>query len=438
MATRVGTRKPGDSAFAEFTAGVRARARGKTRREVVVETVTQQVPVQVPAAVAVPVASGAVLEKPSTGPDDAPASVPETAPALAPVSAPPADRVFERSAALKPTASQLRGWARTAAVALLACLLWAAFSASPDTLVAGIGTTLAIFALPALLWVVARGVYCTGMWLVSRVEVAPAQAEPPQAPKQASVACPAPLTVTRMETREVQKKVGKEVPMDPQWAAERALTAVKAGGYSACEAVPGLPLPHSVVRHGVGAEAELHIGTMLENRLGTDWQVSHDLDVYGRGHRAAKKDVSANIDHLISGPAGLVMIDTKAWTGRLVVRSSKKGKRLANAEGSPRSSQIRGDSPTTLLYEAGAVDYGTGECQVGLVVIAVSSGKVGEKGGSGVLEVPAPPQDRDNPRIPIVAVESSKLISYLENLPPVRSTPWKIDEIVAFSDRLGW
>lgn len=59
-----------------------------------------------------------------------------------------------------------------------------------------------------------------------------------------------------------------------------------------------------------GAEGEETVGRLLD-RLPPGWVVLHDLPLGTRG---------GNLDHLVIGPAGVFTINTKRWTGSVVVR----------------------------------------------------------------------------------------------------------------------
>jgi hypothetical protein len=62
-----------------------------------------------------------------------------------------------------------------------------------------------------------------------------------------------------------------------------------------------LGLPAYIDRWRIGAEGEKQTGKVL-NRLGDGWTVRHDLQ--GR---------YGNVDHLVVGPPGVFLIDSKAW-----------------------------------------------------------------------------------------------------------------------------
>ena len=65
--------------------------------------------------------------------------------------------------------------------------------------------------------------------------------------------------------------------------------------------VRDLTVPEYIERWGRGAEGEKRTAKELE-KLGADWQVRHDLN--GR---------YGNVDHMVIGPAGVLLLDTKAW-----------------------------------------------------------------------------------------------------------------------------
>jgi hypothetical protein len=61
-----------------------------------------------------------------------------------------------------------------------------------------------------------------------------------------------------------------------------------------------------------GAEGERRTAAVLAELATEGWQVLHDVHWPGRPF--------ANIDHIIVGPAGVLVIDSKNWSGRIDVR----------------------------------------------------------------------------------------------------------------------
>lgn len=61
-----------------------------------------------------------------------------------------------------------------------------------------------------------------------------------------------------------------------------------------------------------GADGERATAAVLE-RLPSGWHVRHDVPWPGRTY--------ANVDHVVVGPGGLFVIDSKKWTGEVVVRN---------------------------------------------------------------------------------------------------------------------
>lgn len=161
-------------------------------------------------------------------------------------------------------------------------------------------------------------------------------------------------------------------------------------------------IPERVRTWAYGALGEEEVGATLGN-LGRGWSVAHDLEV-----RDGTGRVRANIDHLVSGPCGVVMVDAKRWKGLLVQDGQTFGS-MDEANGkwvqNPQTSAIRAKSPETLRWEASNVPGG-----VHLIVVAVSGGKVA--GDAVVLRTPG--------TVPVVAVPVSKLVGYLQGLPPTR------------------
>lgn len=60
-----------------------------------------------------------------------------------------------------------------------------------------------------------------------------------------------------------------------------------------------------------GAEGEAHTAEVLRAGLSAEWTVMHDVRWPGRAR--------ANIDHLAVGPAGIFVIDSKNWSGRVSI-----------------------------------------------------------------------------------------------------------------------
>src|SRR4029453_11455026 len=56
-----------------------------------------------------------------------------------------------------------------------------------------------------------------------------------------------------------------------------------------------------------GAQGERHTARLLDRLTGDGYVVFHDLAVPG--------NTSANVDHLVIGPTGVFVIDSKQWTG---------------------------------------------------------------------------------------------------------------------------
>ncbi|WP_175551764.1 nuclease-related domain-containing protein [Geodermatophilus amargosae] len=63
--------------------------------------------------------------------------------------------------------------------------------------------------------------------------------------------------------------------------------------------------PQHIERWGTGAEGERHTARALRPLLRSGWHVVHDLDWPRAG----------NVDHLVVGPAGVFVLDSKAWSG---------------------------------------------------------------------------------------------------------------------------
>jgi hypothetical protein len=86
---------------------------------------------------------------------------------------------------------------------------------------------------------------------------------------------------------------------------EQAADARRKAGY----------LEHRGQSFETGAEGEIATGRILDALKSKGWIVLHDLRWPGRPR--------ANIDHIAVGPGGIVVIDTKNWSGRVDVRDGK-------------------------------------------------------------------------------------------------------------------
>ena len=71
-------------------------------------------------------------------------------------------------------------------------------------------------------------------------------------------------------------------------------------------------LPSGISSWARGAMTEEKIGSLLES-LGDAYEVSHDISILQDGTEVA------NIDHLVSTANGLVMVDSKSWSGTVTV-----------------------------------------------------------------------------------------------------------------------
>ncbi len=61
-----------------------------------------------------------------------------------------------------------------------------------------------------------------------------------------------------------------------------------------------------------GASGERQVAAALADGLPTEWSIVHDVRWPGRPR--------ANIDHVVLGPPGVFVIDTKHWDGEVLVR----------------------------------------------------------------------------------------------------------------------
>jgi len=71
-------------------------------------------------------------------------------------------------------------------------------------------------------------------------------------------------------------------------------------------------IEQSLHRWRSGRDGERHVGALLDGLTGWEWMVLHDLHWPGRP--------LANLDHVVVGPGGVVVVDAKNWAAAVVVR----------------------------------------------------------------------------------------------------------------------
>lgn len=104
-----------------------------------------------------------------------------------------------------------------------------------------------------------------------------------------------------------------------------------------------------------GAHGEHVVGRLLES-LPAGHQVAHDIEVLDASGR-----VRANIDHLVTGPAGIWVVDSKHW----------QGETRPDGLGGIDGHEYKHKAPETVRWEAGHVQTG-----VSGIIIAVVGGTV--------------------------------------------------------------
>ena len=72
--------------------------------------------------------------------------------------------------------------------------------------------------------------------------------------------------------------------------------------------------PNHVRAWSIGATGEVHVGALLDGLEARGWFVLHDRRVPG---------ARENIDHLLIGPPGVVVVETKNYAGQLRVRGGE-------------------------------------------------------------------------------------------------------------------
>lgn len=76
-----------------------------------------------------------------------------------------------------------------------------------------------------------------------------------------------------------------------------------------------------------GAEGEARVGQVLDGLRSRGWLALHDVHWPGRP--------KANLDHILVGPGGIIVIDAKSWSGDVQVRNG-----VLRQNGSPRDRAV--------------------------------------------------------------------------------------------------
>src|SRR6185369_9818593 len=73
--------------------------------------------------------------------------------------------------------------------------------------------------------------------------------------------------------------------------------------------------PNSITAWQIGADGEVRTGRLLESLEADGFRVLHDRKIPGAR--------SANIDHIVIGPPGIYVVETKSYKGSLQIRGDK-------------------------------------------------------------------------------------------------------------------
>ena len=94
----------------------------------------------------------------------------------------------------------------------------------------------------------------------------------------------------------------------------------------------------SAERWELGANGEAAVGAQL-TQLGPEWTVIHDIAWPGRQR--------ANIDHVVVGPTGVFVIDSKNWSGRVEIRDNR-----LRQNGRSRESTVASSAEAAMAVQA--------------------------------------------------------------------------------------
>lgn len=232
----------------------------------------------------------------------------------------------------------------------------------------------------------------------------------------------------------VNKKLEKQVNEKRRAEVERIVALARQGRPEET----GLPEPLQRVSRGYLAEEQ--IGVMLEQQLPDSIEVAHDITIhtdsrtglakavdgfdgatpelfYGTtsasrkfglamgvlgalGELSSMGAVTANADHVLSTAAGVIMVDTKHWTGELSLDENGQFTAGPNHPGSP----YREKAAKTTRFEASRLNGG----DVTVIILAVVGGTV--RGGRIVQH-----QDGEIPIIAVPAEDVPRVVTELHN-----------------------
>lgn len=228
---------------------------------------------------------------------------------------------------------------------------------------------------------------------------APPPMPPPAPPRPRPVApkpTPRPAAPTAKQIAEARDKQVRDV---------KAVT--RSSGYAGLSGYFGKNFPHNISRLAVGAAAEERVGLLLERELPDEFTVAHDLTVLKNGR------TSANIDHLVSGPTGVVVVDTKSWAGGTMLRADGTLSDIAkynsgDSDTAEIRAELRNRAVETLLYIRGQITSARGAH----IVIAVD----GDVRGDALVV--------DTDEGPVHVVTAQLVSRYIaSSLPAARKTP---------------
>jgi hypothetical protein len=73
--------------------------------------------------------------------------------------------------------------------------------------------------------------------------------------------------------------------------------------------------PNSITAWQIGADGEVRTGRILETLAADGFRILHDRKIPGAR--------SANIDHIVIGPPGIYVVETKSYKGSLQIRGNE-------------------------------------------------------------------------------------------------------------------
>ncbi len=169
--------------------------------------------------------------------------------------------------------------------------------------------------------------------------------------------------------------------------------------------------------YALGFEGERHTAQALQSLLAAGYTLYHDIPFVGPDGKPF------NIDHVLVGPAGVFVIETKAKSKR----SEAKG---ADAV------KVRYDGKT-LAFPDGSYAWGLDQTRANAKHLAKELTRHTGEGVhvTGVLSLPGWYIEQTVPRVDPMALNSLRLPKWIQSLPPVNLHPAQLNRIRGYLEK---